>query len=66
MSKARTNVSIEAALLADARALGINLSATLEDRLRVLVKQTREARWLAENGGALADANEFLQRHGQF
>jgi post-segregation antitoxin (ccd killing protein) len=28
------------------------------------VKQAREARWLAENDGALADANEFLKRHG--
>ena len=64
MNKARTNVSIDAALLSEARALGINLSATLEDRLRGLVKQAREARWRAENEGALTDANEFVKRHG--
>jgi antitoxin CcdA len=64
VGKVRTNVSVDPALLSEARALGINLSATLEDRLRDLVKQAREARWLAENQGALEDANEFLKRHG--
>ena len=64
MGKVRTNVTVDAALLSEARALGINVSATLEEQLRIRVKQAREARWRAENSGALADANEFLRRHG--
>jgi len=62
--KTRTNVSIDAALLDQARALGINLSATLESRLRELVPECRRQRWLAENRDALADANAFVAQHG--
>jgi antitoxin CcdA len=64
MGKARANVTVDSTLLSEARALGINLSATLEDRLRDVVKQARERRWLAENADALRDANAFVERHG--
>ncbi|MCW3476904.1 type II toxin-antitoxin system CcdA family antitoxin [Limobrevibacterium gyesilva] len=62
--KARTNVSIDAELLDQARALDINLSATLENRLREVVAERRRQRWLAANRGALADANAFLAERG--
>lgn len=63
-TKARTNVSLDADLLDEARALNINLSAVLESRLRDVVAEQRRQRWLAENREALDDANEFLARHG--
>ena len=63
-TKARTNVSLDAELLDQARELKINLSAVLEGRLRELVAELRRQRWLAENRAALADANAFLARHG--
>lgn len=62
--KARTNVSVDAALLAQARALDINLSATLDRGLRTVVSERQRERWLAENRGALADANAFVVEHG--
>jgi antitoxin CcdA len=63
-AKARTNVSLDAALLEQARALDINLSATLEGRLRELVAERRRRRWLEENRAALDDANAFVASHG--
>jgi len=63
-AKARTNVSLDAGLLESARALGINLSSVLEERLREVVAARRRELWLAENRGAIADANAFLAEHG--
>ena len=63
-TKARTNVSIDRELIQAARELGLNLSALLEDRLRDAVAEGRRAAWRAENRGAIADANAFLERHG--
>ena len=57
VAKTRTNVSLDADLLAQARELNINLSATLEDRLREIVTELRRKRWLEENREALADEN---------
>lgn len=64
MPKARTNVSVDAALLDEARALDVNVSAELETRLREVVADLRSWRWLAENREALAEANAFLARYG--
>ncbi len=63
-AKSRTNVSIDAELLSEARHYGINLSAMLEDRLRQAVAGQRQRQWLEENREALACANEYLERHG--
>jgi antitoxin CcdA len=62
--KARTNVSLDADLLRQARELGINLSAVLEDQLRDLVAASHRQRWLTKNRPAIADANSFLIRYG--
>jgi antitoxin CcdA len=62
--KTRTNVSVDAGLLALARELRINVSAVLEGRLRELVAEKRSRVWLEEHVGAIADANEFLERRG--
>jgi antitoxin CcdA len=64
VAKVRTNISVDADLLSEARALNINLSATLEARLREIVADLRRRRWLEENREAIADANAFLERHG--
>jgi antitoxin CcdA len=60
------NLSVDAALLEEARALGIPLSATLESALREQVKQLRAASWLAENADAVAAYNDRIQRAGTF
>ena len=63
-TKTRTNVSLDADLMQEARALGVNLSALLEERLREEVAARRQAAWRAENRGAIADANAYIEKHG--
>lgn len=65
-AKKATNVSINADLLAKARTLNINLSATLEQALLDTVKQHQRAQWLAENHAAMAAYNESVERSGIF
>jgi antitoxin CcdA len=62
--KSRTNVSVDAELLALARELRINVSAALEDRLKELVAESRCRVWCEEHKGAIEDANDFLERRG--
>ena len=47
--KRATNVSINQGLLEDAKALDINLSATLERALDTEVRARKRAKWLEEN-----------------
>ena len=61
-----TNLSIDADLLEEARALGINLSRTLEERLVELVKAERIRRWQDENREAIEAMNRFTEEHGIF
>lgn len=62
--KRRTNVSIDAELLTQARDVGINLSATLESKLAELLKAERERRWIEENRAGFEAANRLLETHG--
>jgi antitoxin CcdA len=59
-----TNLTLDAALLDDARALGLNLSAAAEQGLRAAVAEAKAARWLAENAGALASSNDWVEANG--
>ncbi|MSQ03062.1 MAG: acetoacetyl-CoA synthase [Myxococcales bacterium] len=60
------NVTVSVPLLAEARHLGIPLSATLEEALRLKVRAAREAEWLRQNAGSVADYNERVDREGTF
>ena len=62
--KRATNVSVNQGLLEDARALGINLSATLEKALEAEVRARRREKWLEENRDAIAAYNERIARDG--
>ena len=64
--KKPTNLSINSSLLAKARDLNINLSATLEKALESEVRQSTREKWLAENKKALENCNELAQEHGLF
>jgi antitoxin CcdA len=64
VKKRAVNLFVDADLLDEARRLRINMSETLERRLRMIVKAEREKRWLEENQAAIASINSFIDRHG--
>ncbi len=64
--KKATNLSIRADLVEEARALGINLSRTLETALTAEVKKAKEKKWLEENRAAIEAYNREVAEHGLF
>ena len=62
--KRPTNVSINQGLLEAAKALDINLSATLERALEAEVRARRRQKWLEENREAIAAYNARIERDG--
>lgn len=64
--KKPTNVSINSDLLSQARALKVNLSATLERALAEQLRTKQRAQWKEENAEAIREYNEHVERHGTF
>ncbi|MBL4919256.1 type II toxin-antitoxin system CcdA family antitoxin [Szabonella alba] len=62
--KKPTNLTLDSALLEEARELGLNLSAAAEQGLRAAVAEARAAHWLKENAAALASSNDWVQANG--
>jgi len=65
-SKRAVNLSIDAALLAEARGFGLNLSGLLEERLSDAVREARRKAWLAENAEAIEDYNSRIDTRGSY
>lgn len=61
-----TNVTLSADVLAEAKALGINISRACDDHLRGLVKAERERRWREESAEFIAVYNAYVEREGVF
>lgn len=61
-----TNLSLDEALVAEARALKLNLSRVVEASLREAVATERRRQWLEENADALAAYERFVETHGIF
>ena len=59
-----TNVSINEALLAEARVLKINVSKAAESGLVLALAEKRAELWLAENRAALDSSNAYVEQHG--
>ncbi|WP_233079848.1 type II toxin-antitoxin system CcdA family antitoxin [Rheinheimera soli] len=64
--KKATNLSLNSELLAEAKRLNINLSATMEKALELEVSQRLKAEWLEQNSDAIAACNELTEKHGLF
>ena len=65
-AKRAANLSVNAELLEQAKALDINLSATLEKALEAEVRARKREKWLEENREAIAAYNAFVQENGIF
>lgn len=59
-----TNLSLDDALLSEARALEVNLSRAAEDGIRAEVRRAHSERWRRENSDALASSNTHVEANG--
>ena len=66
ITKAACNTSVDAALLAEAKALNISPSVVLEQALRKAVSQAKAELWQAQNADAIAAYNQHVAEHGTF
>lgn len=65
-AKSATNVSIRRDLLEAARALKINLSATLEQALIEKLREAQQRQWREENRESIEAYNQHIEKHGVF
>ena len=64
IARKATNVSINEALLSEAKALKINVSKAAEAGLVIALAEKRSALWLAENRAALESSNSYVEQNG--
>ena len=64
--KKAANLSVNSDLLAQAKKLGINISAVLEHSLADKVKMLKAEAWKRENKEAIEEYNEHVQTHDSF
>lgn len=64
VKKRAVNLFVDAELLDEARRLRINVSETLERRLRSIVRVEAEKRWLEQNRAAIDAYNRRVATHG--
>jgi antitoxin CcdA len=62
--KRAVNLFVDTELLDEARRLRINISETLESRLRTIVRSELERRWLEANKLAIEAYNQRVARDG--
>lgn len=62
--KRAVNLSIDAVLLEEAKAAGINLSAELETALREHLREQRWSAWRKDNKPAIESMNRHVARNG--
>ena len=59
-----TSMTLDAALLDEARPLGVNLSRAAEEGLLIAVKAERKRRWAEDNAEFIRDYNEWIAENG--
>lgn len=64
--KKATNLSLNSDLLIKSKALGINLSATLEQALKEKLAANEAKNWAEENKNAIKAYNDFVEENGCF
>ncbi len=66
MSTARrsTNLSIDADVLEEARALNLNLSRAAQNGIRHAIASEKARKWKEENADAIRSSNEYVEKHG--
>jgi antitoxin CcdA len=65
-AKKATNLTVNSDLLAKAKELKINVSATLETALCEAVRKKAGEQWKIDNKEAIEEYNKFVAKHGCF
>lgn len=63
-TKKRTNLSISAPLLQEAKSLKINISQAAENGIAEAVRLRKQQIWLEENADAIKSSNDFVNENG--
>jgi len=63
-TKKATNITLSSDVLAEAKALGINISHSCDQFLRELVRNERERRWQQDNADFIAAYNQTVADEG--
>ena len=64
LARKPTNISLDIALVAEAKRLGINISRACERGLSDQIAKEQAKLWQADNAAALASSNAHVDRHG--
>ena len=64
LTKKPANLSLDAELLKEARALEINISSAAEEGLKQAVSKAKAEAWKRENAEAIDDYNRWIEKHG--
>lgn len=64
MAKIRTNLSLESELVAEAKALKVNMSLAAESGVLNAVRKAREEAWRRDNAVAIGSYNEWVEENG--
>jgi antitoxin CcdA len=59
-----TNLTLDAALIAEAKELDINISRVAEESIAKAVSTEKSRRWKEENREALESSNRYVEEHG--
>lgn len=59
-----TNISLDSAMIEEAKELGINISRACEQGLARQISDERGRRWLEENREAIEASNAYVAEHG--
>ena len=62
--KQRTNITLNASNLAEARALGLNVSAISDAALAEAVRAAKAEAWARENAEAIAERRAWIEANG--
>lgn len=63
-AKKPTNLSLDQALLVEARSFGVNLSQAAEIGVKQAVAAAKSAQWKQENAEALQSSNAWVEQNG--
>lgn len=63
-SKKPINVSLSAALVDEAKRLGVNVSEACQSGLAAEVRKRLSEEWKRENREAIESSNEYVRKHG--